>query len=187
MADAQGAAHRGAAIRRALVPYHECWTGKGGKGRYPYAIGHPLQDVARRLVKGFPSAEAESYAAFLLLAFCTEYEFHAGSGLRHAVYEAAHRLDETGYWRSNARRVMSGNSLFFLEADAGWEEAVDAAAKAWTEAAQRYAVVRIPDFMDFKSDEWRAYHDARKREAAEAAEERDRREYARLRAKYEGC
>jgi hypothetical protein len=161
-----------------------CWVSRSDQSRFPYQISNPQRDVAWRFVQGFTDFQAENYAAFLLHAYADQHEDWIGYDIGTVIYNRARDLDETDCWHKAARRLIPGESRRYT-GEKNSLAVVDAAAEAWINVSQSFSVVRIPEFMDFESDEYVNYITRVRKMNISLTEEQDRQEYERLRKKYE--
>jgi hypothetical protein len=147
---------------------------------------NPLDATACHLSVHILKAPEDLRVAYKLYAFCRE---NAITEFPHCVLQPIfEKHDEKlyGWWHSNARRVLPWyddiNALHNRERrDLSWREILQAAAVAWTQIAERWAVIRIPRWMDRNSAEYQAYE----RHSHELSEQRERCEYERLKKKFE--
>jgi hypothetical protein len=153
-------------------------------------FSNPLADTAGVLCWLANATNPELTALFKLTAFCRQLGLSAFSG--EILLPVRRRLlsSDESWWHSNARHVVPYSSFVDWYPSPGadqeqcrqWREIVDRAALLWKDIAQQWVVVRIPDFMDPDSDEYREYT----RRADARYERRERDEFERLKAKFEG-
>lgn len=127
-------------------PYEECWALRDGPGLFPYRIENPMADTARRLVRGFEGEQSESYAIFLLLAFMIQQRSFISLEVGDVVFPMEKQIDGVHLWHRNAKYVMPDMGRSY-ERRLDVERTIAAAAKEWREIADRYAVVRVPNFI----------------------------------------
>lgn len=147
------------------------------------------RQTALHLFFNLRDESSELVAAYKINACCIEYSLRR---FRENVLEPAFNTMGTSsfrWWRSNARLVLpytdGKTELDVLALDMeehDWKLIVNQSARKWTIIANELVIVRNPSLMDWESDEYRDYIEHCKRRR----EERDREDYERLKARFEG-
>lgn len=149
----------------------------------------PQNDTAYHLCVVLPTSPPELSITYKLYAFCRQHEieeFAIG-----ALRPAFNKFDQELYswWNGNAKYVLPPIEFrtAFWRSDArtqarNWKALVQEAADTWRIIAEKWALIRIPDFMDRDSPEYRQYNQY----VREQDERRERAEYEWLKAKFEG-
>jgi hypothetical protein len=148
----------------------------------------PRFQTAGHLVKLVESDKANALLALKLLTVCRE------AGVTDFPVDvlgpvfAQVDLHISSWWDGNARHLLPPLDWSIarphrlpstLRPD--WPTIVDVAANRWTQVAHEWAVIKIPDFLDSSDPVRIGYEEWQDR----LAEERERREYERLKAKFE--
>lgn len=149
----------------------------------------PTDDTAYHLIRRLKGKHNELKTAYKLFAYCrSQYLSDFGSYVLAPVMER-HGENLQGWWHSNARNVLPwyGNDRSRFDTDkrtqeqrTHWRELVQDAAKAWQQIAERWGIIQTPDLMDLDSAEYKAYE----AHCRAAQEERERKEYERLKEKF---
>lgn len=154
---------------------------------------NPQRTTAYHITKGIVTQSSKAFAAFAINAYLLErgnyHHMHRdiAQEMRITAMRAIEAIDPRpgSYWTSNSRIVLpylTENICGVPTEDVGdWRQIVDCAATFWKQARDTLAVVRIPDFMDFQSDELRDWYDHCK----QMSEQQERHLYESLKAKYE--
>jgi hypothetical protein len=156
-------------------------------GRQYIGASSPQKDTAYHLCVFLPTKPPELTIAYKLYAFCREHEieeFAIG-----ALRPAFNKFDQELYswWNGNAKYVLPPKDFrtAFWRSDAraqarNWKALVQEAADTWRAITESWAVIRIPDYMDRDSPEYRLYYQY----VRELHEQQERAEYQRLKAKF---
>lgn len=156
-------------------------------GRQHSGMSSPQTNTAYVVCKVFPTLSEEAKAAFQL------YTYGVAEGIDW-VHEVLWPFWETEgchagkYWHPNTKHLLpyveTSRSHSYMQVDYGpenWREVVAQATETWTAIAANWAVIRIPDYMDHKSIEYKEYY----RHVDRRSEQREREEYERLKRKFE--
>jgi len=158
-------------------------------GRQSEVSENPVLTTAYHLLKVIPSDNEELKAAYKLEAYCRtmdDLEFSAFV-LRPVFEKYGHRKGEL--WHSNAKQVLPWNEQRlsryelqekFKSQRGDWSVLVQEAAKEWIGIAERWAVIRIPEWMEIGSEELSDYE----RHHSASTEAHEREQYERLKQKF---
>ncbi len=164
------------------------WFRKAEK-RQSVLTDNPVRGTAYHLCSYISSAQKEFKAAYKLYAYCRKNEISGFPAYVLLPVFEQHESNLYEWWSGNAKYVLP-----FVESDADavtpsrgdlpgeWKLLVKAAALTWTSIASAWSVIRIPDWMERGSPEYAAYERVRNA----TAEDFERREYLRLKEKFEG-
>jgi hypothetical protein len=158
------------------------------RGNSWYPTSSPQDQTAYHIACTLPGLPPESRAAFKLEACCRELGLTDFMG--NVVFRANRKAKvvEYGWWHPNAKNVLP-NAFYdgWLRPRTPWDTArnwkgiIDQSAKIWTDLASDWVVVRVPEFMDPESEEYKAHRER----MTIAHHARERAEYERLREKFE--
>ena len=149
----------------------------------------PNRWTARALCEDYPNLSEDHRIAFKLLTVARRYQLDV---IKIRLLLKVPGFDIRDWWSANSIYVLPPTDYTFptqlvelhrfdeRPAARAWREFVAASADVWKAMAARWAVIRIPDFMDYDGSE-RAAWDAH---LASEREKRERAEYAYLRTKY---
>lgn len=158
-----------------------------GKSNSLWPIASPEDQTAHHIVKELWAQPEDVQIAYKLEAFCREHELDSFfANVVQPVYRK-NNLEYPFWWHSNAKHVLpSGGGTWRLERlevveAREWKEIVRRSAEAWRELASEWVVVRVPDLMDHDSQEYLEFLAVMRARN----EDRERREYERLRARFE--
>ncbi|QWV96096.1 hypothetical protein KP005_11965 [Geomonas nitrogeniifigens] len=146
---------------------------------------NPQNDTARHLCMSICKYGTEMTILFMMVAYCREVK--SRNPFEIVLHHEIKRLGlSSDFWDGNAKYVLPPLSSFSIidkidRAEGAWEETIKNAAIIWTEINSRWAVIRIPSFMDCKSHEYEEYRNY----CDNQYELQERREFERLKKKYE--
>jgi hypothetical protein len=151
-------------------------------------LSNPQNDTAYHLCASLSGKSEEFKVAYKIYAICKEIEFPILrlNPIIHIFEKNDYRLNN--WWHSNARNVLPHidepmpESVFYRLPDMpNWRDLTGYAAKTWTAIAEQWVVIRIPNFMDHRSEEFRQYTAY----VDKLSLQHERKEYERLKAKFE--
>lgn len=151
----------------------------------PMYTENPIRQSAFHLVVYLNGKTNELRTAYKILAYLKEQrKEHIFQDTLIKVMKK-HNEAYSGWWHPNAKNVLpyaeSLNDLLEKITVKDWEEVTIKSAKVWTELAQNWSIVIIPEYMDRDSHEFKEYQNC----ITKKYEEREYENYLRLKEKYE--
>ncbi|MBO9727228.1 MAG: hypothetical protein J7623_01185 [Chitinophaga sp.] len=168
---------------------HSPWFEKNRQAQF-YFSENPILNTGAHLGRYLKDKPKELIAAYKIFAFLRFNQLD--DSFNFIIDEPFKKFNENyrDWWNASAKHIFpyysSINHHYFPRS---FEERkkiqitsiIDAAAQAWTDIANEWALIIIPGYMDRNSNELGEYWDAVKKEE----DEREFREYLRLKKKYE--
>lgn len=145
----------------------------------------PLKETARHLAITIRDQDPELIAAYKILAYM---KYHQSQALFHPLKEVLEKFGVNpfhGWWHSQARIILPHSVDYDYtiqrNPEVDWRNTIANAAKTWIDIAKDWAIIRIPDFMDYDSLEYEAFETF----SQSQQKEKEYREYLYLKEKFE--
>lgn len=155
------------------------------ENRQQYFQETPLKETARHLSVTLKYKDQELIAAYKILAYM---KYHQSQALFHPLKEVLDKFYVNpfhGWWHSQARIVLPHSVDYDYtiqrNSDEDWRNTIANAAKTWKDIAKDWAIIKIPDFMNYDSPEYEAFETFSHRKR----KEKEYTEYLRLKEKFE--